>query len=204
MGSNLDNLSKNQLGILCEIGNIGAGNAATSLSKMLGQKVEMNVPAIKILEFKRIQDIIGQPEIPVVGVYLGIRGDVSGSVMFIIEKEESYGLAEIFMRELYNKNRVFDDMMLSAFKEIGNILASSYLSALSIITGLKVVPSSPEISVDMAAAILSVPAIEFGKTGDDALFIETEFYQNGKRVSGYFFLIPDVNSYDKILNFSGV
>ena len=204
MNSNLDDLSKSQLELFREIANIGAGNAATALSKMLGQKIEMNVPAIRILEFKKIQEMIGQPEMPVIGVYLGIRGDVSGSVLFIIEKEKSYNLAEIFMRELSSKNKVIDDMTLSAFKEIGNILASSYLSALSIATGLNVIPSSPGISVDMAAAILSVPAIEFGKTGDDALFIETEFYQNGKRASGYLFLIPDVNSYDKILNFSGV
>ena len=94
-------------------------------------------------------------------------------------------------------------MELSAMKEIGNIIAGSYLSALSTMTNLVITPSIPYIAVDMAAAILSVPAIQFGQFGDNALLIETEFGDD-VMMEGYFILLPDEDSYDKILQSLGI
>ena len=54
------------------------------------------------------------------------------------------------------------------------------------------------IAVDMAAAILSVPAIQFGQYGDNALLIETEFGDD-VMIGGYFILMPDPESYVKTL-----
>ena len=88
-------------------------------------------------------------------------------------------------------------------KEIGNIIAGSYLSALSTMTNLMITPSVPYIAVDMAAAILSVPAIQFGQFGDNALLIETEFGDD-VMMEGYFILLPDEDSYDKILQSLGI
>ena len=98
---------------------------------------------------------------------------------------------------------VFSEMELSAMKEIGNIIAGSYLSALSTMTNLVITPSVPYIAVDMAAAILSVPAIQFGQFGDNALLIETEFGDD-VMMEGYFILLPDEDSYDKILQSLGI
>ena len=98
----------------------------------------------------------------------------------------------------------FDEIELSALKEIGNILASSYLSAMSSLTSLSILPSVPDIAIDMAGAILSVPAIEFGKVGDTVLYIETEFSEGSTKVVGDFFLIPDVESYEILLKALGV
>lgn len=96
-----------------------------------------------------------------------------------------------------------DEMDLSAMKEIGNIIAGAYLSALSTMTNLKILPSIPYIAVDMAASILSVPAIQFGQYGDNALFIETEFGDD-IMMNGYFILMPDLDSYDNILSALGI
>ena len=100
-------------------------------------------------------------------------------------------------------NEPFDEMDLSAMKEIGNIIAGSYLSALSTLTNLRIKPSVPYIAVDMAASILSVPAVQFGQYGDNALFIETEF-GNEVMMNGYFILMPDPDSYDNILSALGI
>ena len=88
-------------------------------------------------------------------------------------------------------------------KEIGNIIAGSYLSALSTMTNLVITPSVPYIAVDMAASILSVPAIQFGQFGDNALLIETEFGDE-VMMEGYFILLPDEDSYDKLLSSLGI
>ena len=86
---------------------------------------------------------------------------------------------------------------------MGNILAGSYLSALAGLTGMTITSSVPYLSIDMAGAILSVPAIQFGFLGDNALLIETEFGDD-VLVEGYFILLPELDSYDKILNSLGI
>ena len=88
-------------------------------------------------------------------------------------------------------------------KEIGNIIAGSYLSALSGLTNLVITPTVPFVAVDMAAAILSVPAVQFGMFGDNALMIKTEFSDELK-INGYFILMPEEDSYEKILSALGL
>ena len=102
------------------------------------------------------------------------------------------------------ENETFDDMELSALNEIGNIITGAYLSSLSTLTNMLITSSVPYMSIDMAGAILSVPAIEFGKIGDKALVIETEFGEDELLVDGYFILIPSLSSYDKILSSLGL
>ena len=97
----------------------------------------------------------------------------------------------------------FNEMELSALREVGNIITGSYLNSLSMMTNLKIYPSVPELCIDMAGAILSVPAIEFGTIGDDILLIQTQFLDEVE-LNGYFILIPDLESYEKILSSLGI
>ena len=93
---------------------------------------------------------------------------------------------------------------MSVLKEIGNIISGAYLSALSTLINLNIKESIPYMSVDMAGAVLSVPAIAFGELGDKALLIQSEFNQTDKSVSGFFILIPTEESYGKIMSSLGV
>lgn len=204
MGINISDLNNLQIDVLKEIGNIGAGNAATALAKMLNKRVGMDVPKVKILEFKDVSETLGGAETQVVGILLRVTGDLSGYIMFILEYNAAHLLVNILMGKPFDELGEFSELEISALKEIGNILASSYVSALAALTNLNVLPSVPDMAIDMAGAILSVPAIEFGKVGDTALYIETEFSEDGKRVIGDFFLIPDVESYDTLLRALGV
>jgi len=200
----IDELSNIQLDVLREIGNIGAGNAATAMAKMLDNKVDMKVPVAKIMEFKDISEILGGAELIVVGILLQISGDLTGYMMFILQKEAASSLVNMLMRRDSNLSDEFSDIDISALKEIGNIMASSYLSALSTLTNLRIKPSVPQLAIDMAGAIISVPAIQFGKVGDTALYIETEFIDGNNRILGEFFLIPDIETYDVLLKALGV
>ncbi|HHW47814.1 MAG TPA: chemotaxis protein CheC [Clostridiaceae bacterium] len=201
---NIDNLSHLHLDVLREIGNIGAGNAVTALAKMLDKKVDMDVPKVKILEFKDVGEILGEAETLVVGILLNVSGDITGSMMFIIEHQSAHILVNMLMGKPVDSFDDFTEIEVSALKEIGNILASSYLTALSELTGLKAYPSIPDIAIDMAGAILSVPAIEFGKVGDTVLYIEAVFTEGNNKVRGDFFLVPDIESYEILLKALGV
>lgn len=207
MDIKIENLNNIQMDVLREIGNIGAGNAATALAKMMNKKVDMNVPKINVLEFKDINEILGGAETLVVGILLRVTGDLQGNIMFILDIPSARLLVDLMMGEGNtdpSKNNEFSDIEQSALKEIGNILSGSYLSALSTLTNLLIMPSIPDLAIDMAGAILSVPAIEFGKVGDTVLYIETEFSDGCSKVLGDFLLVPDVNSYSTLLKALGV
>lgn len=204
MPISFDELNNIQMDVLKEIGNIGAGNAVTSLAKMINKKVDMAVPKVKILGFDKVSQILGGEEILVVGILLNVTGAISGSMMFILDINAARQLVNILLGDSEITNLEFNELELSALKEIGNILTASYLSALAGLTNLRIMPSVPELAIDMAGAILSVPAIEFGKVGDSVLYIETEFSEGVTKVFGDFLLIPDVDSYEVLLKALGV
>ena len=201
---NLDHMENFHFDVLKEIGNIGAGNATTALSQLVGSKVDMKVPKVELLEFKELPDIVGGAENIVVGILLTLEADIDGMMMFMLEHDAARRLVNQLMGTEINENETFDDMELSALNEIGNIITGAYLSSLSTLTNMLITSSVPYMSIDMAGAILSVPAIEFGKIGDKALVIETEFGEDELLVDGYFILIPSLSSYDKILSSLGL
>lgn len=194
----LEKVSENYFDVLKEIGNIGAGNAMTALSQMLQCKVDMKVPQVKLLEFAEVGALMGGEEQIMVGVYLGVEGDITGSMMFLVEKDSAKHLINKVMMGMAPEGDEFTEMELSAMQEVGNIITGAYLNSLSTLTNLKIYPSPPALTVDMAGAILSVPAIEFGAIGDKILLIQSQFYDE-VQIDGYFILIPDLESYSKIL-----
>lgn len=203
MGISIDELNSLQIDVLREIGNIGAGNAATALSKMISKRIDMDVPKVNILEFKNVAELVGGPEVEVVGIYFKVTGDITGSIMFLLDKKSSKLLTNLLMGKPDDGSEL-NEMEFSALQEVGNILAGSYLSSLSSLTNLKLVVSVPSLAMDMAGAILSVPVILFGQVGDKVMLIETDFNEGTNRVKGNFFLIPDEESFEILLKSLGV
>ena len=203
----LDGLNDVQYDVLKEIGNIGAGNATTSLAKMLQMKMDMSVPKVALIPFTDIDGYIGASDQIVVGILLGIEGDIDGMMLFIFDTDSARHLVNTMMMKDRNdgieKGADFDEMEKSAIKEIGNIVSGSYLTAISSLTGLKMIATVPDMSIDMIGALLSVPASEFGKYGDKLLFIQSQFGEDNF-VNGYFMLIPELESYDKIFEALGM
>ena len=203
----LEKLEDSQFDVLKEIGNIGAGNATTALATMLNIKVDMSVPNVALLPFDNISSFIGSEEQTVVGILLEIQGDIDGMMMFLFDMKSAHHLVNsLMMRDVHqdeNGMADFSEMEMSALNEIGNIVSGSYLSALSGLTGMKMVSSVPALSIDMLGALVSVPSIEFGKYGDKLLMIQSEFGEDDF-VTGYFLLIPELESYDKILTSLGM
>ena len=200
----LDNLNDLQFDVLKEIGNIGAGNATTALAKMMNMKIDMNVPRVDLVPFTNLSDIFGPPEEVLAGILVQLDGDIKGMMMFLVKEKSAHNLVNSLMGGMIQSSGDgFSDMELSALGEIGNIIIGAYLSAMSNLTSLKISSSVPYISIDMAGALLSVPAIEFGKLGDKVLLIETQFGELDF-VNGYFLMVPELESYDAILSSLGM
>lgn len=203
----LNNIDSVHFDVLKEIGNIGAGNATTALSKMLNAKIAMNVPKVDLVGFSEIASIMGSEEDVMAGILLLLSGDIYGMMMFLLEVKSARSLVNTLMGTTPDPEKEnspeFDEMEYSALSEIGNIITGAYLSALSDLTRLTISASVPNLKIDMAASILSVPAIEFSKVGDKVLLIETQF-DDDSNINGYFVLVPDLDSYDTILSSLGL
>jgi len=206
MSFSFDDINSLYLDILREIGTIGAGNAATSLSKMLNRRIDMNVPEVKIAEFKDLEDIMEGAETPVVGIYLEFKGDISGTVLLVLDVISAKRITGLLLGNACSSisNRDFSEIEVSALEELGNILTAAYLGAISSFTGLTTKPSVPYFACDMLGAILSVPMIQFGQTSDKAMFIETDLINGTERFRSHFIVIPDMESFNVILKALGV
>lgn len=205
----VNKLSNLELDVLREIGNIGAGNAATSMSTLIDKRVNMKVPSVNVVTFDEMMDVVGGPEQLIVAMFFRIHGDAPGTVYFILTVEE----AEALIKKVTNNQELKisseekpDELALSALKEISNIMAGSYLSALSDFTNINMQSSVPYLSIDMAGAILTVGLIELSQVSDYAIVINTEISDemsvNG--LSGNFFLLPDPDTIPILFSALGI
>ena len=200
-----ENMDDMEFDILTEIGNIGAGNATTALAKLIDGRGDMHVPKVEMLAFKDLAEILGGAEELVAGILLSLEGDIEGSMLFVLENKAAHHLVHKLMgSDGSTLEDSFTEMEQSALVEIGNIISGAYLTAISQLTNLNIIQTVPSLAIDMAGAILSVPAIEFGKLGDKALLIESQFEDDEIDVCGYFILIPTLESYTRILKSLGM
>ena len=205
----MEQITQQYFDVLKELGNIGAGNATTALAQLINCKVDMKVPQVRLLNFNELGALLGGEETILVSIYLQVEGDVEGSMMFVLSEDSALHLVNKLMSGMLGvpekpiEECHFGEMECSAMKEVGNIITGAYLNALSSLTNMKIFPSVPQLGIDMGATILSVPAAEFGVMGDNILLIQTQF-SDDIELDGYFILIPDVESYERILSALGV
>lgn len=193
-----------QLDVLKEVGNIGAGHAATALSTLLDKPIDMLVPKVRMLPFEEICESVGGAETVVLAIYLRVDGDAPGNMFFILDLDAAKNMLRDLIGLHIEDQEEYSELELSALNEIGNILAGSYLSSLADFTNLNMQPTVPALAIDMAGAILSYGLLQFGQMGDQALLIDTKFMEGENEVQGHFFLIPDPESFGKIFSALGV
>ena len=203
-----DNDMIKNLDVFREIGNIGAGNAASALAGLLNRRITMSVPDASVVPFNSIINVLQGPETLVAGMLVDFSGDLSGYILLLLGMEDAMAVVSQALgepaRDTSSPDFSLTDMERDTLLEIANILVGSFLSAISTLSGLRVVPSVPQISIDMLGAILSISTIEYGRIGDTVLFLKTQFNDPGGEIAGHFFLIPDYNSYEVLLKALGL
>lgn len=196
-----EQLSENVYNALSELGNIGAGNAATSLSVLLSSKLVMTPPQVALYDFDDLENVLGGADATVVGVLSGIEGEIQAMILFVVGIED----AEHLVKTLLNSDIEWhSEMGMSAINEIANIIIGSYVSSLETLSGLKIRYSLPELCIDMAGSILSVPCIQFGKVSDKALLINSQFIDGEREINGYIMMVSECHSYDVLLKKFGI
>lgn len=163
--------------VLQEVGNIGAGNAATALGVILNEDVQISVPMLEIAEYEDAISIVGPPEEMVVAVMIEFSGEVKGIVLFVLAMKDAKHVTDILLGVDKDDADIslLDEMKISAIKEIGNIVGSAYLGAIAELTGIRIDISVPHIAIDMAGAVLAAPITEYGAEDTKLLFVDENF-----------------------------
>lgn len=189
-----------QLDALKEVSNIGAGNAATALSMLLGKKIDMTVPAVNVVKLEDIVELTGESE--VAGTVVRVLGDIAGNILLVFDSI----IANKIIGKLVGKQEAPDsEMGKSVLCEIANIISASYMNSIAQLTGLAIAPSVPAVAYDMLSAILTTTFIESNQYDEYILDIETVFLDDTEEnIGGHFYYIPMPGSLEKILKSIGI
>lgn len=195
------NLTHRQLDALRETANIGAGHAATALSQMTGHTIMITVPRLVLSAVEQIPNHVAETDEPVAAVLLRMMGDLTGLTLLVFPRASALRLAEMMSHKPEGAFTEVGEYEQSAIKEAGNILSSAYLNALAEFMGMILLPSPPQLEVDMSDAILTSTYLESSRGTDAAFVIESEFFlkEQNTPLRGYFFLMPDPASLEQIL-----
>ena len=194
-----DKLTDFQKDALQELGNIGAGSAATALSQLLGRDVDLNVPEVQIVPVEKITERLATRNQIVAAVYLRVFGEIKARTLIIFPQDKVMLLLDLLMKRKLGETREFGETEQSALKEVGNIIISAYLNAIAKFIGLNSVPSVPALAVDMLEAIFQTISTEMAEMGPDALLIENVMTEKVTQVTSALILIPDKDAMEKIL-----
>lgn len=197
-------LSEVQLDVIREVCNIGAGNGATALATMLGQRIEMSVPEINILPYQEVLDASPICNRTVYGIYQKIQGQAPGEVLWLLPTEMAKQLVAMLLQKPVATSGDLDEFELSALAEIGNIVTGGFLAAITGFTGIRFYPSIPGVALDLGCHILTSVAATLGPVSNEVLLIETIFKLNRKEMIGHFFLLPEPDSLSVIVTALGV
>ncbi len=197
-------LNEIHIDVLKEIGNIGAGNAATSLSQMLSKRIDMNVPEVSLLNYDDVIDSIGGAENIVVGILVSFEGDIDGVILFLLKKEFVHLIINSLLgTELHNFEEI-SEMEMSALSEIGNIMVSSYVNSISSLTEMKIDITVPSLNIDMSGALLDAVTAEFSEAADRVIFIKEKYFCQDETVYSHMLLLPSMTSLEILLKRFGL
>ena len=199
-----NDINEMQIDVLREIANIGSGNAASSLSRMLGHPVNISIPHIGILGFNEAYAALGGPETIMMGTLLMLTEGLDGMMMFLLPVEVVCDLVNMLMFTDIKSRDEIDEMGYSVINEVSNIMSASFVTAIAEMTGISIDISPPEAALDMLGAIMSVPSIYFAKMSDTLLLIQNELEIDGKKTSASVLLLPDMPSLEKLMTSLGI
>lgn len=195
-------LTPMQTDALKEVGNIGAAHAASALSQIIEKTIMISVSKVTVISIEDIAKVVNGSDGEKIVIYMNMLGEVMGGIMLVFKKDEALAFADILKEYSvisYDGSRCQShELDLSAWKELGGILTFSYLSAIGKMFNLSMIPSVPDLTEGKLNDVLVKVFEKFEKMFKAALCIETEFSESKKKINGYFLLIPDVKSLDKI------
>ncbi|MBN1803573.1 MAG: chemotaxis protein CheC [Candidatus Lokiarchaeota archaeon] len=153
-------LEEDQKDALKEIGNIGAGNAANALARMINKRVDINIPSVEIFQSIDLERALGKNNDKVFFSWCDMSGKNEGFIVLSSHISDVTKLASIMINgsdslakkiNLDNINFVgdFSDLFQSAFSELVSILFNHYSMAVTNLLGADFINNAPQMVVSI-------------------------------------------------------
>lgn len=201
---NYEDLTPIHLDVLKEVGNIGSGNASAALSNMINLNVKVEMPEVRVVDFHSATDQSGGAEQIVAATMTHMSGGMEGMILLLMDKDFVNVITKVFYGREVEGLLSLKDEEISAITEIGNIMCGAYVSAVCQLSGVDVILDTPSFTVDMTGALMSVPVVEFGEVGDQILYIDKKLSIDGEEMNTKLFLIPTMDSLQKLMRKLGI
>jgi chemotaxis protein CheC len=197
--TDLGNLSEVELDVLKELGNIGTGHAATSLSKLLNKDVYLSVPEVKVGEIKNLSnEFIGEI---VAGVIIALQDleEKKSGYLYIMFPEKS---ARKIAGDLFGMDELDEEMYASTIMEVGNILSSSFCDASADFMDIILLPSPPSFAEDVPTAVIDSVVSQMAKNSNHIILFETSLSSDSD-IEIFLALLPESCLLDDMMKILG-
>jgi chemotaxis protein CheC len=194
-------LSEPRLDALREFGNIGSAHAATSLSMMIGQEIEMRVPELEVVPLTAVSSFV-DPDGPAVGLYFKLLDEdcrEDGHVYLIFPEDSALKISDMLMMREIEMTKNITEEEQSALMEVGNVLLSFFGDVSAELLGITMLPSPPEYQFGMAREMINSVAHSVGSPASRAIVFKTALSDAARLIKGYFVLLPEPATLDNIL-----
>lgn len=199
-----DNLNDTQLDVMREIGNIGAGNACTALSGLIGTPIDMSVPRVQLLGIDSTSDYLGGDDKEVLGIRIDVKADLTGMMYHIVNKRFAERLINTFYEKKLDTIKSIDEMDMSVISEMGNITSGAYANSLATLSGYVVDIGTPTPGGYSISEILKVPIETFGEVGDKILVVDEQFIIDSEKLTSNMILVLEKDSLHRLFDKLGV
>ena len=187
-----------------EIGNIGAGNACTALSGLIGTPIDMSVPRVQLLGIDSTSDYLGGDDKEVLGIRIDVKADLTGMMYHIVNKRFAERLINTFYEKKLDTIKSIDEMDMSVISEMGNITSGAYANALATLSGYVVDIGTPTPGGYSISEILKVPIETFGEVGDKILVVDEQFIIDSEKLTSNMILVLEKDSLHRLFDKLGV
>lgn len=201
---NLNELDALQLDVLREIGNIGSGNAATSLAAMLNTAVEIEVPSISLINYEHVSQYLGGKNRKVIGLALGLDGDLEGVMLHVVQRKFASRIVNAFYPKEIHTLEDVNEMDLSAVKETSNITTAAYVNSLAQLTEMFINITPPMDYIDTVENVLKQASDRFDAIGHQVIYIDENLFFGNTEIKSSMILILQIDSLKKLFDKMGI
>lgn len=199
-----ENLSELQLDVMREIGNIGAGNACTALSVLLGTPVDMSVPNIHLLGYDSTAEHLGGEDSVVLGICVDVTDDLEGMMIHVVNKRFAERIINTFYEKKLDRLDVLDEMDSSVLNEMANITSGAYANSIATLTNMMVNIGTPNQLPGCLKEIMQLPAKKFVSPGEKLVIIDEEFIIGEEHITSNMIMALESDSLLKLFSKLGV
>ena len=185
-------LNAEQLDVLRELANMGAGHAATALSELTSRAIGMDVPEVSVVPTADVAGVLGEADGPLTAVLMDVRGNINARIVQVLPGRTAERLTSIVLGELEVVFPAgFGERHYDALEEIGEVVVGAYLNAVSVLLGQPLMPSPPNLRTGMTDGLLSSLLLEQEGAGGWVVCVNARLLIGDERLPAHVLLIPD-------------